>query len=55
MEIIPAIDIRGGKCVRLDQGDYDRETVFADDPVRMARRWQMAGATRLHVVDLDGA
>ena len=55
MEIIPAIDIRGGRCVRLDQGDYDRETVFADDPVRMARRWQMAGATRLHVVDLDGA
>jgi len=55
MEIIPAIDIRAGRCVRLDQGDYDRETVFADDPVRMARRWQMAGATRLHVVDLDGA
>jgi phosphoribosylformimino-5-aminoimidazole carboxamide ribotide isomerase len=55
MEIIPAIDIRGGKCVRLDQGDYDRETVFADDPVGMARRWQAAGATRLHVVDLDGA
>ena len=55
MEIIPAVDIRGGKCVRLDQGDYDRETVFADDPVRMARRWQSGGATRLHVVDLDGA
>lgn len=55
MEIIPAIDIRGGKCVRLDQGDYDRETVFADDPVEVARRWQTAGATRLHVVDLDGA
>ena len=55
MEIIPAIDIRGGRCVRLDQGDYDRETVFADDPVEMARRWQTAGATRLHVVDLDGA
>lgn len=55
MEIIPAIDIRGGRCVRLDQGDYDRETVFADDPVEMARRWQAAGATRLHVVDLDGA
>ncbi|MEO8456822.1 MAG: 1-(5-phosphoribosyl)-5-[(5-phosphoribosylamino)methylideneamino]imidazole-4-carboxamide isomerase [Chloroflexota bacterium] len=55
MEIIPAIDIRAGKCVRLDQGDYDRETVFGDDPVEMARRWQAAGATRLHVVDLDGA
>ncbi len=55
MEIIPAIDIRGGRCVRLDQGDYDRETVFADDPVEAARRWQDAGATRLHVVDLDGA
>ncbi len=55
MEIIPAIDIRGGRCVRLDQGDYDRETVFADDPVEVARRWQAAGATRLHVVDLDGA
>ncbi len=55
MEIIPAVDIRGGRCVRLDQGDYDRETVFADDPVEMARRWKKAGATRLHVVDLDGA
>ena len=55
MEIIPAIDIRGGRCVRLYQGDYGRETVFADDPVEMARRWQDEGATRLHVVDLDGA
>ncbi|HVP04051.1 MAG TPA: 1-(5-phosphoribosyl)-5-[(5-phosphoribosylamino)methylideneamino]imidazole-4-carboxamide isomerase [Dehalococcoidia bacterium] len=55
MEIIPAIDIRGGRCVRLDQGDYDRETVFADDPVEVARRWEGAGATRIHVVDLDGA
>jgi len=55
MEIIPAIDIRGGRCVRLDQGDYDRETVFADDPVEVARRWQAAGAKRIHVVDLDGA
>jgi len=55
MEIIPAIDIRGGRCVRLDQGDYDRETVFGDDPKAMARRWRAAGATRLHVVDLDGA
>ena len=55
MEIIPAIDIRGGRCVRLYQGDYDRETVFSDDPVEVARRWQDEGATRLHVVDLDGA
>ncbi|MCH7997916.1 MAG: 1-(5-phosphoribosyl)-5-[(5-phosphoribosylamino)methylideneamino]imidazole-4-carboxamide isomerase [Chloroflexi bacterium] len=55
MEIIPAIDIRGGRCVRLVQGDYDRETVFADDPAEAARRWQDAGAKRLHVVDLDGA
>ncbi len=55
MEIIPAIDIRGGRCVRLLQGDYDRETVFADDPTAVARRWRDAGATRLHLVDLDGA
>jgi phosphoribosylformimino-5-aminoimidazole carboxamide ribotide isomerase len=55
VEIIPAIDIRGGRCVRLDQGDYDRETVFADDPVEVAQRWEKAGAKRLHVVDLDGA
>ena len=55
MEIIPAIDIRGGKCVRLEQGDYDRETVFADDPVQMADHWASGGATRLHIVDLDGA
>ncbi len=55
MEIIPAIDIRGGRCVRLDQGDYNRETVFSDDPIEVARRWQAAGAKRIHVVDLDGA
>ena len=55
MEIIPAIDIRAGRCVRLVQGDYDRETVFADDPTSVARRWAAAGAGRLHVVDLDGA
>src|SRR5687768_14310830 len=54
-EIIPAIDIRGGKCVRLFQGDYDRETVFGEDPVEMSRRWEGEGATRLHVVDLDAA
>jgi phosphoribosylformimino-5-aminoimidazole carboxamide ribotide isomerase len=55
MEIIPAIDIRGGKCVRLDQGDYDRETVFDDDPAAVAARWESLGAERLHVVDLDAA
>jgi phosphoribosylformimino-5-aminoimidazole carboxamide ribotide isomerase len=55
MELVPAIDIRGGRCVRLYQGDYGRETVFADDPVEVARRWQDEGAPRLHVVDLDGA
>src|SRR5436309_10211879 len=55
MQIIPAIDIRGGRCVRLEQGDYARETVFGDDPAAVARRWQEAGARRLHVVDLDGA
>jgi phosphoribosylformimino-5-aminoimidazole carboxamide ribotide isomerase len=55
MELIPAIDIRGGKCVQLAQGDYARETVFADDPVAAARGWRDRGATRLHVVDLDGA
>ncbi len=55
MELIPAIDIRGGRCVRLVQGDYDRETVFGDDPAAVAARWQEAGALRLHVADLDGA
>lgn len=55
MDVIPAIDLRGGRCVRLTQGDYDRETVFSDDPVETARRWTGQGATRLHVVDLDGA
>jgi phosphoribosylformimino-5-aminoimidazole carboxamide ribotide isomerase len=55
MEIIPAIDLRNGKCVRLYQGDYGKETVFSDDPVSMARRWQSEGAKRLHLVDLDGA
>lgn len=55
MLVIPAIDLRGGRCVRLVQGDYARETVFADDPVEVARGWQTAGAKVLHVVDLDGA
>jgi len=55
VEIIPAIDLRGGKCVRLYQGDYSQETVFSDDPVGMARHWSSLGAPRLHLVDLDGA
>lgn len=52
---IPAVDIRGGRCVRLVQGDFARETRYADDPVEMARHWEAQGAQRLHVVDLDGA
>lgn len=55
MQVIPAVDIRGGRCVRLIQGKFDQETVFADDPVQMALHWQSLGASRLHVVDLDGA
>lgn len=55
MFIIPAIDIKNGKCVRLRQGIKDQETVYGDDPGAMARRWQDAGASWLHVVDLDGA
>jgi len=55
VEVIPAVDIRAGRCVRLVQGNYDRETVFDEDPVRAAVRWVEAGAPRLHVVDLDGA
>jgi phosphoribosylformimino-5-aminoimidazole carboxamide ribotide isomerase len=53
--VVPAIDIRGGKCVRLVQGDYARETVFGDEPADMARRWLGEGACALHLVDLDGA
>ncbi len=55
MQLIPAIDLRGGKCVRLRQGDYNQETIFGDDPVTMAQRWADEGAQRLHLVDLDGA
>ncbi|MDH3514276.1 MAG: HisA/HisF-related TIM barrel protein, partial [Gammaproteobacteria bacterium] len=55
MLIIPAIDIKDGKCVRLRQGRMNDETVFSDDPVAMARRWIEAGARRLHIVDLNGA
>lgn len=55
MQIWPAIDLRAGKCVRLQQGDYDRETVFGEDPAAMARHWAEQGAGYLHLVDLDGA
>ena len=55
MELWPAIDLRGGRCVRLLQGDYTRETVFGDDPVAMAKSFVAEGARRLHIVDLDGA
>jgi phosphoribosylformimino-5-aminoimidazole carboxamide ribotide isomerase len=55
MIIFPAIDIRGGRCVRLVQGRADQETVYGDDPAAMGQRWQDEGAAWLHVVDLDGA
>lgn len=55
MLILPAIDLRGGQCVRLRQGDYAQETVFGADPAAMAQRWVQQGARYLHVVDLDGA
>ena len=53
--VIPAVDLKGGRCVRLLHGRADAETVFSGDPVAMARRWEQEGAPRLHVVDLDGA
>ena len=55
MIIFPAIDIRGGKCVRLLKGDFAQETVFSDHPAEMAQRWEAEGAKFLHLVDLDGA
>jgi phosphoribosylformimino-5-aminoimidazole carboxamide ribotide isomerase len=55
VQIWPAIDLRGGKCVRLKQGDFSRETVFGEDPTAMARHWVSQGAECLHLVDLDGA
>ncbi len=55
MLLIPAIDLKDGKCVRLRQGNMDDETVFSDDPVAMAERWVNAGSRRIHIVDLDGA
>jgi phosphoribosylformimino-5-aminoimidazole carboxamide ribotide isomerase len=53
--VLPALDLRGGQCVRLRQGDYNQETVFGGDPAGMARRWVGQGARYLHLVDLDGA
>lgn len=55
MEIIPAIDIKNGKCVRLYQGNYSQETIYSSEPATVARRWESLGARRIHVVDLDGA
>ncbi|MBN2309625.1 MAG: 1-(5-phosphoribosyl)-5-((5-phosphoribosylamino)methylideneamino)imidazole-4-carboxamide isomerase, partial [Candidatus Hydrogenedentes bacterium] len=55
MRIVPAVDIRGGLCVNLVQGDYGQETVFSDDPVAQAVQWRDLGADLVHVVDLDGA
>ena len=55
MDLYPAIDLRGGRCVRLYQGDYGQETVYGDDPAGVAASFAAAGATRIHVVDLDGA
>ncbi|HEX2922982.1 MAG TPA: 1-(5-phosphoribosyl)-5-[(5-phosphoribosylamino)methylideneamino]imidazole-4-carboxamide isomerase [Chloroflexota bacterium] len=54
-QVIPAIDLRDGRCVRLFQGQYDQETVFSEDPVAVARQWEAEGAPMLHLVDLDGA
>ncbi len=55
MEIIPAIDLMDGKCVRLVQGKFDKATVFSDNPAEMAKRWEDEGANRLHLVDLNGS
>ncbi|NOY42177.1 MAG: 1-(5-phosphoribosyl)-5-[(5-phosphoribosylamino)methylideneamino]imidazole-4-carboxamide isomerase [Planctomycetes bacterium] len=55
MQIWPAIDLLGGNCVRLEQGDYQRETIFSNDPVAIAKQFQAEGAEHLHLVDLDGA
>lgn len=54
-EVIPAVDILGGKCVRLEKGDYEKVTVYSEDPVSMAKEWQNQGYKRIHLVDLDGA
>ena len=54
-ELIPAVDLKGGKCVRLQEGIASRSTEYSNDPVSMALHWEAQGATRLHLVDLDGA
>ena len=55
MLVIPAIDLRAGRCVRLYQGEYERETIYFEDPVKMAKLWRVQNAKVLHVVDLDAA
>ena len=55
MLVYPAIDIRGGNCVRLYQGDFNQETIYSDNPEEVAQQWEAQGATYLHIVDLDGA
>ena len=55
MLVIPAIDLKGGKCVRLQQGKMDQETIFSDQPLKVAEQWVKDGAERIHIVDLDGA
>lgn len=55
MQVIPAIDIRDGKCVRLMQGDFNKETIYGEDPIQMALHWESFGAELIHIVDLDGA
>ena len=55
MQIIPAIDLKGGNCVRLEQGEMDKETLFSANPVEVARHWESLGSKMLHIVDLDGA
>ncbi len=55
MEILPAIDLKGGKCVRLTQGKFEQQNLYSDDPLTIAKRWVTEGATRLHIIDLDGA
>ena len=55
MEVIPSIDLKAGRCVRLYQGDFSRETVYSEDPVAVAKGWQDQGAVRIHLIDLDGA
>ena len=55
MIVIPAVDLKDGKCVRLEQGDFNRATIYSDQPTEMAVRWQSGGAQRIHIVDLDGS